>query len=54
MTELPTSVDATDALLRSGSYLANRSLSTALYLSLSLKSLLLQLPARILRRQGQV
>ncbi len=36
MTELPISVDATDALLRSGSYLANRSLSTALYLSLSL------------------
>jgi len=36
MTELPTSVDATDDLLRSGSYLANRSLSTALYLSLSL------------------
>ena len=36
MTDLPTSVDATQTLLRSGRYLANRSLSTALYLSLSL------------------
>ena len=36
MTDLPTSVDATETLLRSGSYLANRSLSTALFLSLSL------------------
>ncbi|MDG2032894.1 MAG: MoxR family ATPase [Rhodospirillales bacterium] len=36
MTKLPTSVDATETLLRSGGYLANRSLSTALYLSLSL------------------
>ncbi len=36
MTELPTTVDATETLLRSGGYLANRSLSTALYLSLSL------------------
>ena len=36
MKELPTSVDATESLLRSGAYLANRSLSTALYLSLSL------------------
>ncbi|MAI10887.1 MAG: ATPase [Rhodospirillaceae bacterium TMED167] len=34
--ELPTSVEATETLLRSGGYLANRSLSTALYLSLSL------------------
>ena len=37
MIESPTSVDATEALLRSGGYLANRSLSTALYLSLSLR-----------------
>ena len=36
MTELPQSVDATSDLLRSGDYLANRSLATALYLSLSL------------------
>ena len=36
MTELPQSVDATSELLRSGDYLANRSLATALYLSLSL------------------
>ena len=36
MTELPQSVDATSGLLRSGDYLANRSLATALYLSLSL------------------
>ncbi|NQV56586.1 MAG: MoxR family ATPase [Rhodospirillales bacterium] len=36
MTALPTSVDQTDALLRSGAYLPNRSLATALYLSLSL------------------
>ena len=36
MTELPQSVDATSDLLRSGNYLANRSLATALYLSLSL------------------
>ena len=36
MTELPPSVDATSDLLRSGDYLANRSLATALYLSLSL------------------
>ena len=36
MTELPLSVDATSDLLRSGDYLANRSLATALYLSLSL------------------
>ena len=36
MTDLPTSVDATETLLRSGRYLANRSLSTALYLSLAL------------------
>ena len=36
MTELPTTVDATETLLLSGGYLANRSLSTALYLSLSL------------------
>ena len=36
MTELPTTVDATETLLQSGGYLANRSLSTALYLSLSL------------------
>ena len=36
MTELPQSVDATSDLLRSGDYLANRSLATALYLSLTL------------------
>ena len=36
MTELPQSVDATSDLLRSGNYLANRSLATALYLSLTL------------------
>ena len=36
MTELPQTVDATLDLLRSGDYLANRSLATALYLSLSL------------------
>ena len=36
MTELPQSVDATSDLLRAGDYLANRSLATALYLSLSL------------------
>ena len=36
MTEFPQSVDATSDLLRSGDYLANRSLATALYLSLSL------------------
>ena len=36
MKELPSTVDTTEKLLRSGSYLANRSLSTALYLSLSL------------------
>ena len=35
MTELPQSVDATSDLLRSGDYLANRSLATALYLSLT-------------------
>ena len=36
MKELPSTVDATEKLLQSGGYLANRSLSTALYLSLSL------------------
>ncbi len=36
MAELPESVDATLVLLRQGDYLANRSLATALYLSLSL------------------
>ena len=36
MIELPTSVDTTETVLRSGGYLASRSLSTALYLSLSL------------------
>ena len=36
MTKLPKSVDATQDLLRSGDYLADRSLATALYLSLSL------------------
>ena len=36
MTEPPTNVDATESLLLTGGYLANRSLSTALYLSLSL------------------
>ena len=36
MKELPSNVDATEKLLQSGGYLANRSLSTALYLSLSL------------------
>ena len=36
MRELPSTVDATEKLLQSGGYLANRSLSTALYLSLSL------------------
>ncbi|MDA0240717.1 MAG: MoxR family ATPase [Proteobacteria bacterium] len=36
MAELPQSVDETLALLSSGDYLANRSLATALYLSLSL------------------
>ncbi|MCK5622991.1 MAG: AAA family ATPase, partial [Alphaproteobacteria bacterium] len=37
MTEpLPRSVDDTEALLRKGNYIADRSLATALYLSLSL------------------
>ena len=36
MAELPDSVDDTLTLLRQGDYLANRSLATALYLSLSL------------------
>jgi MoxR-like ATPase len=36
MTAIPTSVDETEQLLRSGDYLPNRSLATALYLSLSL------------------
>ena len=36
MRQLPPTVDATEKLLQSGGYLANRSLSTALYLSLSL------------------
>mgnify|MGYP001407673430 FL=1 len=36
MKELPSTVDATEKLLQVGGYLANRSLSTALYLSLSL------------------
>ena len=37
MTQLPTSVDATLSLLAQGSYVADRSLATAVYLSLSLK-----------------
>ena len=37
MTAIPTTVDAAEALLRSGDYLPNRSLATALYLSLSLE-----------------
>jgi len=37
MVELPQSVDATLALLEKGGYVADRSLATALYLSLSLK-----------------
>ena len=36
MTVLPKNVDETSDLLRKGNYLANRSLSTALYLSISL------------------
>ena len=36
MTVLPKNVDETSDLLRKGNYLANRSLSTALYLSMSL------------------
>ncbi|MAF47258.1 MAG: MoxR family ATPase [Rhodospirillales bacterium] len=36
MTAIPTSVDETEQLLRSGDYLPNRSMATALYLSLSL------------------
>ena len=36
MTSLPKDVDATLELLREGNYLANRSLATALYLSISL------------------
>ena len=36
MTPLPQSVDATQALLEKGDYLADRSLATALYLALSL------------------
>ena len=37
MTQLPASVDATLALLAKGDYVADRSLATAVYLSLSLK-----------------
>ena len=37
MTQLPSSVDATLALLAKGDYVADRSLATAVYLSLSLK-----------------
>ena len=37
MTAIPTTVDAAEARLRSGDYLPNRSLATALYLSLSLE-----------------
>ena len=37
MLDLPNSVDNTITFLKSGNYLADRSLSTALYLSLSLK-----------------
>jgi MoxR-like ATPase len=37
MTQLPTSVDATLSLLAQGNYVADRSLATAVYLSLSLK-----------------
>ena len=37
MTAIPTTVDAAEALLRSGDYLPNRSLATALYLALSLE-----------------
>ena len=36
MTAIPTTVDEAEALLRAGDYLPNRSLATALYLSLSL------------------
>ena len=36
MDSLPKDVDATLKMLREGSYLANRSLATALYLSISL------------------
>ena len=36
MADLPQSVDATLELLQAGQYVADRSLSTALYLSLSL------------------
>ena len=41
MLDLPNSVDNTITFLKSGNYLADRSLSTALYLSLSLKRPLL-------------
>jgi MoxR-like ATPase len=37
MTPLPTSIDQTTELLRSGGYVADRSLSTALYLALTMK-----------------
>jgi MoxR-like ATPase len=37
LTQLPASVDATLALLKKGDYVADRSLATAVYLSLSLK-----------------
>ena len=37
MTQLPASVDTTLALLAKGDYVADRSLATAVYLSLSLK-----------------